>query len=288
MAEDKSNERKPAVSAPGRKAAGGSAPAGKKPPGKPVDRETDALLREVDEELRREQIAKLWERYGTYALGAAFAVIVLVGGWRWWQAHQITLAEAAGAKYNSAMQLFAEGKSGEAETKLEELAASGNAGYAALARLQQAGALIKADRPKDSLEIFEAIAKDTAADPSIREFSTVQAASLRLGDADFTEMQNRLNDLAREGSAWRHSAREILGLAAIKAGKTDDARAYLGMLLGDKDTPQGTLERARVLMATIASAELSRPATAAEPAATGTSAAPAAAPAATGGDSKSK
>jgi hypothetical protein len=70
-------------------------------------------------------------------------------------------------------------------------------------------------------------------------------------------MQNRLNDLAADGNAWRFSARELLGLAAQKAGKTDEARKYFQGLLGDRNTPPGVGERARVMMAMLTEAELS-------------------------------
>ncbi len=233
-----------------------------------VDKD-DALIREVDEELRREQWAKLWDRYGTYLLGVAMALILGVGGYRVWEAKQLARAEAAGAEYTEALRLNAAGKADEAAKKLETLATSGPGGYAAMAELQRAGALLKTSRPVDALAVFEKVSKDTSVDPMLRGFASIQAATLRLGEADFTEMQNRLNDLKAKGSAWRHNAQELLGLAAIKAGRLDDARAALGALLGDPETPQGALERARVMLGSIAASELAKAAGVTPPAAVG-------------------
>jgi hypothetical protein len=96
----------------------------------------------------------------------------------------------------------------------------------------------------------------------------VQAASLRLGDADFTEMQNRLNPLAGDKSPWRTNARELLGLAAVKAGKLDEARSALSPLLADPLVPETTRERVQRVMAEIAAGEVkSTPAPAAADAA---------------------
>ena len=47
----------------------------------------DTLLREVDEELRRDRMRKLWRQSAPFIFGAAAAVILLVAGyegWRWW------------------------------------------------------------------------------------------------------------------------------------------------------------------------------------------------------------
>ena len=245
-----------------------------------VDKD-DALIREVHEELRREQWAKLWDRYGTYALGVALALIAVMGGYRVWEAKQLARSEAAGAEYTEALRLTATGKADEAAKKLESLATSGPGGYAALAELQRAGSLLKSSRPADALAVFEKISKDGAVESMLRDFASIQAATLRLGEADFTEMQNRLTPLKAAGNTWRHNAHELLGLAAIKAGKLDDARAALGALLGDPETPQGALERARVMLGSIAASELAKAAgDAAAPAAAAT--APASAPAAAG------
>ena len=61
---------------------------------------------------------------------------------------------------------------------------------------------------------FEAIAKESGLDPLLADYAQLQAAMLRLDSASWTEMQNRLNDLAAESNPWRFSARELLGLAA--------------------------------------------------------------------------
>jgi hypothetical protein len=76
-------------------------------------------------------------------------------------------------------------------------------------------------------------------------------------------MQNRLNDLAAESNPWRFSARELLGLAAQKAGKTDEARTQFQRLLSDRNTPPSIGGRARVMLAMLTEAELASAAPAA-------------------------
>ena len=89
----------------------------------------------------------------------------------------------------------------------------------------------------------------------------MQAASLKVDSAGWTDMQNRLNDLAADGNPWRASARELLGLAAMKAGKIEEAREQFQRLLSDRDTPPSISERARIMMAMLTEKELSTPAT---------------------------
>ncbi len=204
----------------------------------------DPLFREVDEELRREQMAKLWEKYGVYVIAAASLIVAFVGGFKFWESRQLALAqEAGGAEYEAARQLSSTGKADEAAKAFEAIAQSGQAGYAALAELTLAGSQLKAGRPQDALAIFEKLAKDPSADPLLSSFAAVQAASLRLGDADFAEMQNRLNPLARrqeplalqraraprhgggEGRQARRSAIRSFAAIGRSIGARDDPRA---------------------------------------------------------------
>jgi len=224
----------------------------------------DSLAREVDEELRREQLLKLWEKYGTYVVAAVVLIVVGVGGIKYYQYRTTVAAEAAGARLAAATRRPAAESSAEAQKILQEIGTSGPAGYATLARFRLAAADREAGRLAEAAAAYEAIANAGAGDRLLTDYARLQAASLKVDTAGFTDMQNRLNDLATDGNPWRESARELLGLAALKAGKTEAARQEFQRLLGDRDTPPSIAERARIMMAMLTEAELSAPAPAAK------------------------
>jgi hypothetical protein len=216
----------------------------------------DSLAREIDEELRREQLLKLWERYGTYVIAAAALIIIGIGGFKYLEHRRTVAAETAGARFTAAAREAAQNRTAEAQKALEEIQSSAPAGYAALARLRLAAADRQAGKRAEALAAYEAIAKEKGLDPLLTDYARLQAATLRLDSADWTEMQNRLNDLAADGNPWRFSARELLSLAAQKVGKAEEARTQLQRLLGDRGTPPGIGERARMMLAMLTEAEL--------------------------------
>jgi hypothetical protein len=231
----------------------------------------DGLLREVEEELRRERLEKIWKQYGTYFIAAAGVIVLGVLGFKYWENYRITSAQESGARYEEAMMLVNDKKFGSAQKEFEKIAVDGAGGYRALAQLQLAGALNKDGKKAEALDTYEALGKDVDADPMLRQFGQLQAAGLRVGAADFTEMENLLNPLMADDSPWRYNARELLGLAAFRAGKTTEARTILTPLLVDQATPEGITERAQIVMAEIASGEIAKkaattPATVAPPA----------------------
>ena len=219
----------------------------------------DSLAREVDEELRREQLLKLWEKYGTYVVALIALIVVGVGGVKYYQYRTTVAAEAAGARLAEATRRAAPESGAQAQKILEDIGKSGPAGYATLARFRMAAADREAGKLAEAAATYEAIAAG-AGDRLLADFARLQAASLKLDTAGWTDMQNRLNDLAADGNPWRASARELLGLAAVKAGKKDDARQQFQRLLSDRDTPPSIAERARIMMAMLTEAELSTPA----------------------------
>jgi hypothetical protein len=218
----------------------------------------DGFLREVEEEIRRERLEKIWRQYGTYILIGGALIVFGVLGYKYWENSRLVAAQTMGAQYEGALYLMSEGKEGSATKEFETLAQDGTGGYATLARLQLAGALLKEGKKAEALAAYEVLANDSTADPMLKSFGALQAAGLRLGEADFTEMQNRLNPLMGDDSPWRFSARELMGLAAFKAGKSEEARTLLTPLLVDQNTPDSINQRAQVILAEIATADLVR------------------------------
>lgn len=231
-----------------------------------MSEQTDTFVREVQEEMRRERLAQLWDRYGVIAIVLAALLVVGVGGYKYFEYSSQKSREAAGQQFEAAAQLAVVGKAKEAQQAFETLAKSGPAGYRALSGLRAAGALAEENKRAEAVTAYDAVAKDANADVVLRDFAALQAALLRVDEADWTEMQNRLKDLINDGNAWRASARELLGLAAMKAGKQDEARKAFEQILGDSAATPATAQRAQVMMTILTEAALAKAADAKEPA----------------------
>ena len=215
----------------------------------------DSLLREVDEELRREQMQKLWDRYNGVILGVAALIVLAVGGYKVLQTRRIAATEAAGSEYAAALKLTESAKPEEATKAFDAIAKSGASGYASLAKLHLAGELAKSGKTTESVAVYQTLASESSTDSLLKDFAQIQVASLKLGDTDFTEQQNQLTRLVSEDSAFAMTARELLGLAAFKAGKFVEARKYLEALLLDPKATRAIQERVKIVMGNIAHAE---------------------------------
>jgi hypothetical protein len=204
------------------------------------------IFTEVDEEVRREQLKKLWERYGNYIVAACILVVAAVAAWRGYDYWQIRRAAESGAAYDAAAQLASEGKHSDAEAAFGKIAADGTSGYRVLARLREAAEIAERD-PKAAVAAYDKIAGETTGQPLISELASIRAGFLLVDTAKLSEMTERLEPLAQPSGAFRHTARELLALSAWRNGDTAAARRWTEAAKNDPEAPSGVRSRMDVL-----------------------------------------
>ena len=206
------------------------------------------IFNEIDEDLRREQLKKLWERYSIFIIAGAILIIAAVGGWRGYQYLEAKKAAEAGAAFEAAITLSEEGKKSEAEAAFAKIVADGSKGYRVLARLRAAADAAAAD-PKAAAKLYDAIAADPAVSASQQDLARIRAAGLLMESEPYAEMRQRLEPATGEGRTFRHTARELLALSAYRANDATAARQWLDMIGNDARTPASMRSRAEVLQA---------------------------------------
>ena len=204
------------------------------------------IFTEVDEEVRREQLKKLWERYGNYIVAAAILVVAAVAAWRAYDYWETRRAAEAGAAYDAAAQLADEGKHDEAEAAFAKLATDGTTGYRLLARLREAAEIAERD-PKAAVAAYDKIAGETSGQPLVSELAAIRSAFLLVDTAKLDEMTQRLEPLAQPSGAFRHTARELLALSAWRNGDTAAMRRWTDAAKNDPEAPSGVRSRMDVL-----------------------------------------
>lgn len=210
------------------------------------------IFREVDEEIRHDEYRRLWDRFGLYVIALGLLIVASVGGYKGWQAYQRYAAEQAGERYAQAVQLAEQGSQDKAIEIFTDLADSGVAGYGVLANFKAAAALAEQGRRNQAALEYEQIANNASVNEPMRNLARIRAALLLLDGADRREIERRVATLNTANNPWRNSAREILGLAAYKAGAMDEAQAYFNTIVADPGAPTNLRQRAQVMLSLLA------------------------------------
>lgn len=218
-----------------------------------ADLSQDSLLREIDEDIRRERYAKLWKRYGKYVIAAVVLLLAGVSGYKLWEQHTLARRGEAAQQFTAAVALAGKDPS-TAEQQLRAIVKDGPDGYAMLAAFQQAALLAKTgDRPA-ARSAYQDLQR-TASDPIYRELAVLLEALVALEkeavpiDAD--AIHAKLQPLLAEGNPWRFSARELTAVLAWRGGQVAEARDQMRTLAADPQAPIDIRDRAQQLLAQI-------------------------------------
>lgn len=209
------------------------------------------IFREIDEELRRENFAKLWERYGQYLVGLAIVIVLATGAVVGWREYQARTQRAESVRYAAAMELAQKNELARAADDFAALARDSSSGQATLARLQEAALRARAGDEKAAIATYTAIARDGALDTVYRDLATLLAALHGLASDDPKAIVDEVAGLTNATNPWHASALEITALAHLRAGERDKAREIYKGLADDLAAPQGLRARAAEMSAAL-------------------------------------
>ena len=192
----------------------------------------DTLVREVDEELRRDRLRKLWRQSAPFVFGAAIAVVLLVAGyegWNWWT--ESNAAKSSDQFYAAAA--ITDGTDVDAAKKaLDEIIAQGSGGYPALAQFREASLLAQSGKTDEAVAAYDGLATSLG-NSHLRELALVMGANLLVDKGDVAAVEQRVGGSIAPDSPMRNAAREVLGLAQYKAGQVDAAMATFQAIIDD-------------------------------------------------------
>lgn len=207
------------------------------------------LFSEIEQDLRREQASKLWEKYGIYIAGLALAVILITAAIVGWRAWQESRNAAASDRFDAVVAEAAKQKPEEAAKTLGDFASGTTRAYAAMARMHQAAYLLQAGDEKAAVAAYDEIAGQSGLPDIIKGLARIKAGLLVVDTASYDELNARLSSLNETDSPWRNNARELLGLSAYKAGKYAEAAVSFGSIVADPSASAGLRDRAHVMQA---------------------------------------
>jgi len=210
------------------------------------------IFREIDEELRRDNLLKLWSRYGRYVVAAAVAVLMVAAAIVAWRNHQRAERWAQATRYAGALSLAQNGKAADAAKVFGAIAKEGG-GYALLASLQEAGLLARSGNRKAAIAIYDRIAAMPGITPEFHGLAVLLSVMQGMPEADPRQTIARLAPLTGHDDPWRPTALELTALARLEAGEKKAALDLYKGLADDLTAPRSLRARAAEMAAALAS-----------------------------------
>ncbi len=204
----------------------------------------EAFLREVDEELRRDQLAGFWTKWGIWVAVAVVAALAVLAGFLYWQHRQTEAAGVEGEQLQAAYDSLGAGNVPAASKSLTELAGSNRDGYRALAMFTQADILLQKNDLKGAAAKFAVVAADASLAKPFRDLALIRQTSAEYDTLKPQVVVERLRPLAVPGGAWLGSAGEMVAIAYLRQNQRAQAGTLFGQIARDPGVPDSIRQRA--------------------------------------------
>jgi hypothetical protein len=211
----------------------------------------ESFVREVDENLRRDQAQDFLKKNGPWIIGAVLLLLAAVAGYLYWQDRQLKASEADTEKLNEVMMEIGGGQIATAEKDLPALQGSKSQGISAAARLTHAALLLDKSDRKAAMDEYRAVANDKDLAQPYRDVAMIRLTALEFDQIKPEDVIARLDPLAKPGNPWFGSAGELTAMAMLKQGKKSEAGRMFAAMAADNQVPTTIRSRAVQIAGTL-------------------------------------
>ena len=212
---------------------------------------TDAFLREVDEELRRDQALTIWRRFGRWIIAGVLGALAALAGFLWWSNDRDVKAGVEGEQLSALIDDLSAGKTDGLDAHITTLSGSKHDGVSVAARMTQADLLLIKNDAKGAAAAFGKIANDTGLAQPYRDVALVRQTAAEYDTLAPDTVVARLKPLAIPGNPWFGTAGEMVGLAYVRQNNMTLARAMFSAMLKDRGVPETIRSRVVQLASSI-------------------------------------
>jgi hypothetical protein len=211
----------------------------------------ETFLREVDENLRRDQLRDFGKRYGGWLIAAIALFLIASGGFIWWQQHNVQLSQKHVEQLAEIFKDIGSGDTSAAPKQLDDLSQSSSKGVRATAMFTRAALAIQQNDLKLATAKYREIAGDSSLPQPYRDAALIRQTALEFDSLQPQQVISRLEPLAKPGNPWFGSAGEMTALALIKQGQPAQAAQLFAALARDRSVPDAIRARSVQIASTL-------------------------------------
>ena len=204
----------------------------------------ETFVREVDENLRRDQLRDMAQAYGKWIIGAVIIFLAAVGGYLFWQNRQQKQAIVDSETMSAALDKVGSGNVKGAQAEMVPLSDSSNDVTRATALLGRATLAVQQSDRKTASTLFKQVADDEGLPQPFRDLAKVRGTMVDFDSMKPDEVIARLKPLVEPGKPFFGSAGELTGMAMLAKGDRAGAGQLFAKIAADRQVPESIRNRA--------------------------------------------
>ena len=204
----------------------------------------ETFVREVDENLRRDQLRDMAQAYGKWIITAVVLFLAAIGGYLYWQHRQDQQAIANSEAMSAALDKVGSGNVNGAVADLIPLSESSNDVTRATALLGRASLAIQQSDRKTASDLYKQVAADDGLPQPFRDLATVRGTMVDFDAMKPDEVIARLKPLVEAGKPFFGTAGELTAMAMLAKGDRAGAGQLFAKIAADRQVPETIRNRA--------------------------------------------
>ena len=208
---------------------------------------SEPLEDEVNEELRRQQLKSIWDRFGIYVIGFAVLIVLSVGGNEIMNYLNNRLSQRESIAFDNALTLIEEGNDSTGLDQLIKLTES-KTGYKGLAFFRLSSESLSNGNHQEAIDYLKKASLDKTLTNSLRVFAKIKAGLILVDNGNVSEVDVLLGEVIENGGPFSFHAKEILALALINDGRDLEAQEIFQEIANHASAPPVLVRRAEIFL----------------------------------------
>ncbi|MBE6452698.1 MAG: tetratricopeptide repeat protein [Alphaproteobacteria bacterium] len=211
----------------------------------------DALINEISEEVKNDQLKVLWEKYGLFIIIFVALALTAAVSFETFKAWINKKNQEISNAYAVAISLQDQGKTDESFAILKTIADKSTI-YSDLAKLQIANIYMLQNKKDEARNILNSLAEGNSETKQIKEIATLKLAMILLDEnAPDTEIKSLLSPLINEENHNYNVAHEILAMLALRDGNFEEAKKEYEHIIASANSSDEIKSRAQDMITVI-------------------------------------
>ena len=192
------------------------------------------ILRQVDEDLRKEKLSNLFKKYGLYVI---LTLVIIIGSVIGYQV-MVSIDKSKNEKLIETYIKATNSKNiSEQYSLLDELINADNNYISSIAELKIANLKIENGNIKDGILDLEKLTDDEEYDPIIADIATYFLLLLKIDNSSEEEFMSYLTDERMRDSNFKYLFNELISFKKLILGKNEESKKNFQNLIDNPDVP---------------------------------------------------
>ena len=192
------------------------------------------ILRQVDEDLRKDRLLKIWNSYRIYIVGSILITLISLSGYQYYLSSTQSKNEAIVEQYINSINLMDTNTSIQ---QLLELNEADNSFIKGLAQLKRAELYFVTENKEQAIELLESISTDESLNLIIRDLALYKYLMIQLDNLDKDLYFEIIDSQNLKVSKFKYLFRELKALKYLIEGDRINSLEIFESIILDENSP---------------------------------------------------